>query len=267
MTIPRPRALVALLGCAAAVVLLLGARDRDPRRRRLRSPFNSAGAASDVLYFPPAGSDAAARGCESGGARPLHAWARDYAVGPKAHRQANYFDAFERELSKFCGRDEVRVLEVGVQSGGCIQMWRYFFGRDRLTYVGIDVNPLTAVWADARAHIYIGSVMNRALVRDVIERHGPFDVVIDDGAHSTDMMSALFDGVYSSRDGLRDDGVLCIEDLHTPCGATSGARARARRPSGTRSRARPRPPPSRSGTGRSGAAPATRRRGPARSRT
>lgn len=42
-------------------------------------------------------------------------------------------------------QDEVVLIEVGIQSGGSIKMWRDYFGKDKLRYYGIDINPLTKV--------------------------------------------------------------------------------------------------------------------------
>ena len=42
----------------------------------------------------------------------------------------HYCDVYHRHFSKFVGR-EVHVLEVGIYSGGSLQMWREYFGRVR----------------------------------------------------------------------------------------------------------------------------------------
>ena len=45
-----------------------------------------------------------------------------------------------RYFSRFRGRP-VRFLEIGVQSGGTIKLWKYYFG-PQLDYTGVDINFL-----------------------------------------------------------------------------------------------------------------------------
>src|SRR5215472_13475880 len=42
-------------------------------------------------------------------------------------KYTHYFDIYERHFSRFRGR-EVNVLEIGVYSGGSLEMWRDYFG-------------------------------------------------------------------------------------------------------------------------------------------
>jgi hypothetical protein len=51
----------------------------------------------------------------------------------------HYFDVYERHLRRFVGR-EVHIVEVGVYSGGSLEMWRDYFG-DRCRIYGVDIQP------------------------------------------------------------------------------------------------------------------------------
>jgi hypothetical protein len=51
----------------------------------------------------------------------------------------HYFDIYERYFGKFVDR-EVHIVEVGVESGGSMDMWRHYFG-DRCHVYGIDIDP------------------------------------------------------------------------------------------------------------------------------
>jgi len=61
--------------------------------------------------------------------------------GPVAHKWVNYFPAYERHFGRYRGKN-LTFVEVGVQSGGSILMWKHFFGSG-MQYVGIDINPQT----------------------------------------------------------------------------------------------------------------------------
>lgn len=143
----------------------------------------------------------------------LMMWASKYRKGPKARRHQSSLKAYELLTQKMCRKGrEIRMLEIGVQSGGSIQMWRWFFGTSRLRYVGIDTNPLSAAWADETVHIYVGSSQHRELLNKIVRHHGPFDLIVDDGGGKSSMMDSSFDGLYP--EALAADGILCIENLN-----------------------------------------------------
>src|SRR5262245_19556515 len=54
------------------------------------------------------------------------------------HKWIHYFEIYHRHLAKFVGK-EVRVVEVGIQSGGSLEMWMDYFGAGcRITGIDID---------------------------------------------------------------------------------------------------------------------------------
>ena len=55
------------------------------------------------------------------------------------NRWLEYADHYERHLPRRGTGRGVRLLEIGVQSGGSVQMWRDWFGAGALHYVGVDV--------------------------------------------------------------------------------------------------------------------------------
>jgi hypothetical protein len=156
--------------------------NRHPRRSLSTSSIGVG-----VAVYPPQRAQPT-RGCERLGATsmgPLEEWFLDYERGPLVHKWSNYFSTYELVLAPACRRREVRLLEIGIQSGGAIQMWRSFFGADRLLYTGLDINALSAgLFVDDRAALYHGSQLNASLLRKIIAERGPFDVVIDDGGHA-----------------------------------------------------------------------------------
>lgn len=110
-------------------------------------------------------------------------------------------------------KDHVKMLEIGVQSGGSTRVWSQFFG-DQLDYIGVDINPNCAQFEDPsrRIHIVIGSQLNTTFLDEICKIYGPFDIIIDDGGHTTEMMVISFENLFTC---LKDKGVYAIEDLHT----------------------------------------------------
>ena len=114
----------------------------------------------------------------------------------------HYFDAYDRHFGPIkaarakanidAGRASgevgetarpLRMLEIGVNAGGSIAMWRSYFGDgfDEFEYHGIDINPECARFHRPRVneHVHVGSQLNRTFLREVVAAFGPFDIVLD----------------------------------------------------------------------------------------
>ena len=94
----------------------------------------------------------------------------------------HYFEIYQRHFAKFVGR-EIRVLEIGIYSGGSLQMWRDYFwqwlppnGR-RHPAVGPRVG------LGGCANCGIGDQGDPAFWRSALPAIPRIDVVIDDGGH------------------------------------------------------------------------------------
>src|SRR5262245_3116872 len=59
---------------------------------------------------------------------PLQSYFDAHTEGRGIWKWTHYFDIYHRHLSKFIGR-EVHLLEIGVYSGGSLQMWRDYLGQ------------------------------------------------------------------------------------------------------------------------------------------
>ena len=51
----------------------------------------------------------------------------------------HYFPIYEKWFSPYRGK-EIVFVEVGVQNGGSVQMWKNYFGKDA-KIVGVDIDP------------------------------------------------------------------------------------------------------------------------------
>lgn len=121
-----------------------------------------------------------------------------------------YFDTYTRELTRFRTRP-VSFLEIGVFKGGSIPMWKAFFAPgSRLTF--IDIDPACAALAEPGTTVAIGNQADPEFLADLAAKHGPFDVILDDGSHVCAHQIASFEHLWPH---LAEGGLYLVEDCHT----------------------------------------------------
>lgn len=125
----------------------------------------------------------------------------------------HYFDAYDRFLSRFRGKD-VTILEIGVFKGGSLQMWKNYLktGSNNVKIYGIDINPDCKRLEEEGITVFIGSQEDREFLRKVKNEIGKVDVLIDDGGHTMNQQIVTFEELF---DLVADDGLYLCEDLHT----------------------------------------------------
>lgn len=124
-----------------------------------------------------------------------------------------YFDVYETYFSKFVDKAPV-VVEVGVQSGGSLQLWRKYFGPAAQIW-GIDIDAgVTNLQQhyDVDTHILIGDQADPAFWRRELPNIPEIDIFIDDGGHAPAQHRVTFEHVFPR---LRHGGVYICEDTHT----------------------------------------------------
>lgn len=109
-------------------------------------------------------------------------------------------------------RAEIRLLEIGIQNGGSLEVWGKFFPQ-ALRIVGCDINPECAKlsYADSRISVIVGDANTDDVERRIAAISSEFDVVIDDGSHTSGDIVRSF-ARYFPR--VADGGVFVAEDLH-----------------------------------------------------
>ncbi len=122
----------------------------------------------------------------------------------------HYFDIYERHFERFRGKSPV-MIEIGVASGGSLQMWKEYFGPGA-RIVGIDLNPACKAHEEEGVEIFIGSQDDPNLINAVFEKYPQVDIVLDDGSHRMSHLIATFQLMY---DRIKPRGVYMVEDTHT----------------------------------------------------
>ena len=127
-------------------------------------------------------------------------------------RWAHYFPIYERWFEAYRGK-EIVFVEVGVQNGGSIQMWRNYFGKDA-KIVGIDVLPVCKQFEDADENIFveIGSQDDPNFWAAFKEKYPRVDILLDDGGHEMNQQLVTFREMFPH---IKDGGLYACEDCHT----------------------------------------------------
>jgi hypothetical protein len=129
--------------------------------------------------------------------------------GPGIFKWEHYFEIYHRHFQKFIGR-EVHILEIGVFSGGSLEMWRQYFG-DRCRVYGVDIEEACRVYARPDVEIFIGDQADRSFWATVRQKVPRLDIVIDDGGHAFEQQVVSFEELLPH---LSDGGVYLCEDTH-----------------------------------------------------
>lgn len=103
----------------------------------------------------------------------------------------------------------MRILEVGVYSGGSLQMWKEYFG-DKARVYGVDIEPMCRRFEDDQTRILIGDQADKGFWQEVLREVPRLDVVIDDGGHQIDQQIATLESLLPH---LQPGGVYICEDV------------------------------------------------------
>ena len=148
----------------------------------------------------------------------LDALARWYGTD-KSSVKHGYARLYERHFR--AGRRAVRtVLEIGVGGatsdtgyetpvgGQSLHVWRHYF--PNASVVGVDIYRKDV--AEDRIHFEQGDQADKAFLAMLVEKYGPFDIVVDDGSHRGRDIIASFATLW---DAVRPGGYYVIEDVFT----------------------------------------------------
>jgi hypothetical protein len=140
---------------------------------------------------------------------PLREFFDSRKEGPGIWKWNHYFDIYHRHFQQFRGQ-EVRVLEIGVYSGGSLDMWSNYFGPKAIIY-GVDIASECRVYENDRIKIFIGDQADRSFWRGFRREVPTLDIVIDDGGHQPGQQIVSLEELLPF---LRPGGVYFCEDVH-----------------------------------------------------
>lgn len=124
-----------------------------------------------------------------------------------------YFEVYEKHFNKFVNKSPT-VVEIGVQGGGSIQMWKKYFGEgSKIIGIDVDSNVLSHVpHYDKDVEIKIGDQGDPIFWDQFLTEVPKIDILIDDGGHMMHQQKTTFLKVFPH---ISDEGVFLCEDTHT----------------------------------------------------
>jgi O-antigen biosynthesis protein len=139
--------------------------------------------------------------------------------GYASDKWEHYLPIYEAAFSKFIARGQpIRLLEIGVQNGGSLQVWSKYLPRGS-TIVGIDIDPACVrLLMEADISIRVGDATDPVALNNMLG-DAEFDVIIDDGSHHSNQVIATFEACFKR---LSPGGLYVIEDLHCSYDASHG---------------------------------------------
>jgi len=139
---------------------------------------------------------------------PLRAFFDERKEGPGIWKWLHYFDIYDRHFHRFRNR-EVSILEVGIYSGGSLEMWKDYFG-PRCRIYGVDIEPACRAYEREGVKVYIGNQSDRNFWAGFKREVPSLDIVIDDGSHFPEHQIATFEELLPH---LKPGGVYLCEDI------------------------------------------------------
>jgi len=127
----------------------------------------------------------------------------------KNQRFHNYSRQYNDLLNKY-REESVSFLEIGVYQGESLKIWHEVFPNST-KIVGLDVDPSCRQFEkqSKRTYVEIGDATEKDFIDYVNEKHGPFDLVLDDGSHKNVDVINAFELIFPL---LNDNGLYIVED-------------------------------------------------------
>jgi GT2 family glycosyltransferase len=131
--------------------------------------------------------------------------------GKVSDKWSSYLPEYDRLFSAYRDRP-IRLLEIGVQNGGSLEIWAKYFANAK-NIIGCDVDPACAKleFDDDRISVIIGDANSDAAATAVRRRARALDIIIDDGSHRSGDVVKSFSRYFPL---LAYGGLYVIEDLH-----------------------------------------------------
>ncbi|BAY77315.1 hypothetical protein NIES25_37770 [Nostoc linckia NIES-25] len=145
----------------------------------------------------------------SSSTNPLWEYFQNHKEGFGIWKWEHYFDIYHRHLAKFVGQ-KVDVLEIGIYSGGSLEMWRSYFGENSHIY-GVDIEEVCKAYENEHVSVFIGDQADRSFWSTFKNSVKGIDILIDDGGHTPEQQQITLEEMLPH---LRPGGVYLCEDVH-----------------------------------------------------
>ena len=118
-----------------------------------------------------------------------------------------YVDTFYNPLFAPIKNNVSNILEIGIQNGYSLRLWRDFFTNANIYGVDIDLVDLSLFYEDRITPIYTDAY-NTSFTNTLKDAY--FDIVIDDGPHTYESMVFFLQNYITK---VKPGGFLILEDI------------------------------------------------------
>lgn len=131
--------------------------------------------------------------------------------GKVSDKWESYLELYDRLFAIFRAQP-VRLLEIGIQNGGSLEIWsRYFPYAVRLVGCDIDDACTRLTYDDPRCAVVIADANTDEAERQIVSMAPSYDIIIDDGSHRSGDIIRAFVRYFPY---VEDGGLYVAEDLH-----------------------------------------------------
>ena len=132
-------------------------------------------------------------------------------IGKVSDKWSLYLDVYDR-IFKDKRDDSLRMLEIGIQNGGSLEIWAQFFPNAR-AIIGCDINKkcLELNYSVPSIRLFVGDANEHKITQGIIGIANELDIVIDDGSHQSSDIIKSFSLYFPL---LTSGGIYIAEDLH-----------------------------------------------------
>lgn len=122
-----------------------------------------------------------------------------------------YLAEYDRLFTPF-RNSPIRLLEIGIQNGGSLEIWASYFPAAR-SIVGCDINPdcRQLRYADPRISVVVADANTDEAQAAILRQGDDLDIVIDDGSHTSSDIVKTFARYFRH---VKPGGFFLAEDLH-----------------------------------------------------
>lgn len=128
----------------------------------------------------------------------------------KSSTDHNFTEFYEKTLSHLIGKEST-VIEFGIKRGSSLRMWEDWLPQSKV--VGVDITDRKMDLPPRRAIVEIADLRSKAAIRRICEKHGPFDLAVDDSAHTDEVAQNIVDVLWP--EWIKPGGWLVIEDINS----------------------------------------------------
>ena len=125
------------------------------------------------------------------------------------HKWMHYFEIYDRYFSRYRGTD-VHILEIGIEHGGSLQMWKAYFG-SKCKVFGVDINKKCEQVEEDQIKVIIGDQGDKTFLKQLVDDLPRIDILIYDGSHIMSHQIETFEELFPH---IYKNGIYLCEDNH-----------------------------------------------------